>query len=245
MFHVDQLSAFIGGLLTFLAPCTLPLIPAYLAFIGGVRPGDESTSYRKTIFLNALGFVIGFSLVFMIFGMVSGAVGATLILYRKVIAQVGGVIVVLLGLSMLGVFHFPFMGNLPTKLPIFSKEAGFARAFALGFLFAIGWSPCLGPVLGTILVLATSHADVLYGGWLLLIYATGLALPFLVLAALYGHAVLYVGKLQTLLPIIGRIGALLIIGIGLLLVFGQFGSLNAYGLDIFAWFGIENLLDKM
>lgn len=245
MFPVDELSALIGGLLTFLAPCTLPLVPAYLAFIGGVRPGEDPTRHRRDIFLNALCFVVGFTLVFVAFGLISGALGATLVLHRTLISQLGGILVIILGLSMFGVFHLPFMGGLPTKLPLLAKEGGFARAFLLGFLFALGWSPCLGPVLGTILVLATSHADALEGGWLLFIYALGLAIPFLLLAALYGHAVAYVKRLQTILPIVTKVGAAIIVGIGVLLVLGQFGALNAYGVDIFSQFGLDGLMDRM
>lgn len=245
MFEVDQLSALIGGLLTFLAPCTLPLVPAYLAFIGGVRPGTDPALHHRQIFLNASCFVAGFSAIFIMFGVVSGALGTLLVLHRALIAQIGGVLVIVLGLSMLGVFHLPFAGNLPTKLPLFAKEGSLLRAFLLGLLFALGWSPCLGPVLGTILVIATSHGDALHGGWLLFIYALGLAIPFLLLAALYGQAVRYVEKLRSALPWITKIGAVVIIGIGVLLVFGQFGAINAYGVDIFEKFGLDGLIDRM
>ena len=247
MLDISVISAFIGGLLTFLAPCTLPLIPAYLAFIGGsVSTEKKHGSVRRGLLLNALAFVLGFSVIFILFGMASGAVGTYLVLYRKLLAQIGGVVVLLFGISMLGFFTLPSLSaTWGGFIPKWLKPGTLKGSFLLGLLFALGWSPCLGPILGTIYILAITKGTILSGGALLFVYALGLAIPFLFVAFLYGSAWTYVPTLSKYLPIISKIGAVLLIVIGILLIIGQFGILNTWVLTLFGDIGYDRFIELM
>lgn len=238
MFDVGFFSALLGGILTFFAPCTLPLIPSYIAFISGgdnrvgQAEGIGGMSMRRRTMLNALLFVFGFSIVFIAYGLVSGTIGHFLIIHRKLISQVGGLIVIYLGFSMLDFFRFPqllFGGRL--RLPRSISAGSRLGALALGSLFALGWSPCLGPILGTILLLAATGGTALYGGVLLAVYSLGLALPFLLIALLYGSTFSYLPTLERYLPLIQKAGGAMLVGIGLLLVLGQFGILNTWATE--------------
>ncbi len=249
MIEVSYISALIGGILTFLAPCTLPLIPAYIAFIGGGNQAPGVTPFsRNRLLANALLFVSGFSVIFILFGMASGVLGTYLILYRSLMAQVGGVIIILFGLSMLGVFSLPQVPPLfrMDRMRAWLPPAGSKRgAFMLGLMFSLGWSPCLGPVLGAIFGLAVVSGTVLSGATLLATYALGLAIPFLLVAFVYGSALTYVTKLQKYLSLISKIGGVFIVVIGLLLLMGQFGMLNTWAIQIFGDLGFNRYVELM
>ena len=248
---ITIISAFLGGLLTFFAPCTLPLIPAFIAFIGGqttsqVEVGRKINTHRRTIIISALCFILGFTIVFIFFGLASGALGSFLVLNKKLISQIGGVLIILLGLGMLRLIPLPsfsFFSHraIPSQIEKGTRTGG----FLLGLLFGLGWSPCLGPILGTIIVLAGSTGSATGGAILLFVYAMGLGLPFLLVSVLYGEAVGYVTSLSRHLPLISKIGAILIIIIGLLMVFGQFGVIATYGFDIYRIPALDYLLDLM
>ena len=186
---------------------------------------EAQTELQKRILMNALLFTLGFSLVFIFFGLVSGAVGIFFTGHRAVIASIGGVIIVGFGIAMLGDIPFPrFITRV--GLPRFLHPGRPFSAFMLGLLFALGWSPCLGPVLGTILLLAASSGTALYGAYLLTIYSLGLAIPFLFVALLYGSAFTYITPLAKYLPMIAKAAGALLIVIGVLLLMGNFGLLS-------------------
>lgn len=244
MIDVNFFSALLGGLLTFLAPCTLPLIPAYLAFIGGANNKNSPT--HPSLFSQAVFFVLGFTVVFMVYGLASGMLGNFLILYRKELAQVGGIIIILFGLSML---HFiklpPFFSFSGKPLPKVIHPGTRPGAFALGFLFALGWSPCIGPILGTILLLAATSGTALHGAFLLGVYSLGLGIPFLIVAYMYGAAFTYIKTLERYVPILSQIGAWMLIGIGLLLLIGQFGVLGSWANGFSSDSGYGGLVNYM
>jgi len=188
--------SFIAGVLMFLAPCTLPLVPAYLGFISGVSlkdldNGEASKALRGRIVFNGLMFALGFSLVFVLVGGAFGFVGSFFIQYRPILSRIGGLLVILFGLYFLSVFklsifnflkrdyHFSLIGMLKPGEPISS--------LLFGMTFAFGWSPCIGPVLGTILFLASTTATASSGAFLLFIFSLGFTLPFLALAFVIGH----------------------------------------------------------
>ena len=241
MIEIEYISALIGGLLTFLAPCTLPLIPAYIGFLAGSEKLENSAKRGRRIMLNAFLFTLAFSCVFVFFGLVSGALGQFFVLHRAFISRLGGVLVVVLGLSMLGVFDLPqfFSGK---KLPKLLQPGKPSSAFMLGLLFALGWSPCLGPILGTILVLA---GTALHGAFLLLVYSLGLAIPFLIVAAIFGASFAYLRSLLCILPYVNRIGGALFVLIGILLIMGDFGLLNVWVTDIFGDTWYTGLMNHM
>lgn len=244
MLDVGYISALIGGLLTFLAPCTLPLIPAYIGFLAGGNSRENDSLRRRRIFLNAVLFTSAFSLVFIFFGLISGVLGEFFVLHRALISQIGGVLVVLLGLSMLGLFELPQF-SIGRKLPKVLIPGSPLSAFLLGLLFALGWSPCLGPILGVILSLAASSGTAFHGGVLLLIYSLGLAIPFLVIAMLYGSSFSYIPRLARMLPYINKIGGVLFMVIGVLLLRGEFGLLNVWVQEVLGNTWYNNLMNYM
>lgn len=244
MFDIGYISALFGGLLTFLAPCTLPLIPAYIGFLAGA-PGAESERERsQKVMVNAVLFTLAFSLVFVFFGLISGTIGHFFVLHRALLSRIGGALVIVLGLSMLGLFTLPqfFSGR---KMPSILKPGHPLSAFILGLLFALGWSPCLGPILGTILVIAGTGGTALHGALLLLVYSLGLAIPFIAIAMLYGASFSYISSLAILLPYINKIGGMLFILIGILLIMGDFGLLNVWVEELLGNTWYNSLMDHM
>lgn len=245
MIEIPYISAIIGGLLTFLAPCTLPLIPAYLGFLAGSPSVSESKhSQQRRIFINAILFTLAFSLVFIFFGLASGAIGAFFILHRAVISKIGGILVVIFGLSMLGVFEIPQLMKWKT-LPRFFIPGNPLSAFLLGLLFALGWSPCLGPILGTILVLAGTGGTALHGALLLLLYSLGLAIPFLLIAGIYGTSYRYINTLTRILPYVNKVGGVMLMLIGALLIMGDFGLLSTWTQELWGNTWYTSLMDHM
>lgn len=232
MNEVSFFSALLGGILTFLAPCTLPLIPGYLAFIGGgstVSATGGAPRFRPSVMANATFFVLGFSVVFMCFGMASGAVGKFLILNKTAIAQAGGVFILYFGAAMLGWVPAPrWTWSTVMRWKGALSPGSRSGAFLLGFLFALGWSPCLGPILGAILLIAATKGTILSGGLLLGVYALGLALPLLLVAFVYGTAFTYVKAFEPYLRYVTFLGGALLMVIGLLMIIGQYGLLNAW-----------------
>ena len=202
------LSSFVAGVLTFLAPCTLPLVPGYLGFISGVPPEDledpaKAKFARRKIFLNGVFFVVGFSIVFVVFGTLAGLIGQELVAYRVWLTRIGGVLVILFGLFMLGALKIPFLqSDKRLKMPKFLKVGKPSSSLVVGGAFAFGWTPCVGPILGSILLLAGTSTTALEGGLLLLIFSVGLAVPFLLVALLYSKATQYIPKVSRYLKVV-------------------------------------------
>lgn len=235
MIEVSFFSALLGGILTFFAPCTLPLIPAYIGFLGGglrKESGEEAKEVRTHILRNALLFVLGFSLIFILAGVISGSIGKAYIRHHVIISQLSGVIIVFFGISMLGILPIPNLLEKifkSRKLPKSIVPGNPSSAFLLGILFAIGLGPtCLGPILGYISLLAATSGTALYGALLLTVYSLGIAIPFLVVALLYGSSFSYIAKLTKLLPLINRVSGVILIFIGVLLIMVNFGMLSVW-----------------
>lgn len=192
--------AFVAGILTFLAPCTLPLVPAYLGFISGTSAEDlkdpaKLSTMKRRIFLNGVFYVLGFSAIFITFGVLAGFLGSALAPYRIWLTRIGGIVVILFGLFMLNVFKIPFLlSEKQLRIPGVLKRGRPISSFALGAAFGFGWTPCVGPILGSVLLLASASATALEGGFLLLVFSLGLAIPFLAIAAGISSASHYVGR---------------------------------------------------
>lgn len=241
-------SAFIAGILTFLAPCTLPLLPAYLAFISGVDSDDlkkGKKNARMKILLNGLSFVIGFSIIFILFGTLAGLFGQTLAPFRIWLARIGGALVIIFGLYMLGAFNLKIFKGGNLKTPGWLKPGKPASSLAVGATFGFGWTPCIGPILGSILLLAGTTSTVTQGAFLLLVFSLGLAIPFMLIALLFGQATTYINKVSKYLGIISKIGGLFLILIGLLLVTNSFDLTIQYGYKIFDFIQYDRLLDYL
>lgn len=223
------LAAFLAGLFTFFAPCTLPLVPAFLGIISGVdseqfQDSSQISGIRKKVFLNALFYVFGFSLIFILFGVAFSFLGQVVIL-RIWMQRLGGIFVILFGLVMLGVLRIPFLErefNLKAKIPKFLTTPSKGNSFGIGALFALGWSPCVGPLLGSILLLAAGNDTVWQGALLLVVFSAGLAIPFLLVALLLGKAYAVLGRIKNTLQIINAIAGLFLVVLGVLLVSDQF-----------------------
>jgi len=190
------LSAFVAGLLTFLAPCTLPLVPAYLGFISGVSTKDLDTENpeavkeaRRKIVLNGIFFILGFTIVFVLFGTLAGVLGQGLTPYRIWLTRIGGALVMLFGLFMMGVFKIPYLQSQHSfNMPSFLAVGKPSTSVAIGGAFAFGWTPCVGPILGSILLLASTEGSALSGALLLGIFSLGLAVPFILISLAFGSA---------------------------------------------------------
>lgn len=243
--------AFVAGILTFLAPCTLPLVPGYLGFISGVSAQDlkdplKSKSARRKIFLNGLLFVIGFSFIFILLGSLFGLGGSALVEYRLWLSRIGGIFVMLFGLFMIGVLRLPFL-NIEKHLTGVKalKPGNPTNSLIFGATFAFGWTPCVGPILGSILTLAAASATVGQGAFLLSVFSLGLALPFLLIAGGIGSASNYIAKLSKYLNVISIVGGVFLIFLGILLFTNKLGVWVAYFYQWFDFINYERLLDYL
>ncbi|MBI4256625.1 sulfite exporter TauE/SafE family protein [Candidatus Uhrbacteria bacterium] len=248
--------AFIAGILTFLAPCTLPLVPAYLGFISGASAKDMrdprlAAVIRRRVLLNGVFYVLGFSLVFILLGLLFGIGGAALVMYQRVLIKIGGVFILFFGLYLVGVFdrilvlraalssehHFRLLYSLKPGTP--------SSSFIFGATFAFGWTPCVGPILGSILFLASSTATAWQGTFLLSVFSLGLAIPFLLIAWGVGHATQTIHRLSVVLPYVSTIGGILLITLGILLLTDQLGLWLSWAYRLLGLFQYERLLDYL
>ena len=243
------ISTFFAGILTFLAPRTLPLVPAYLGFISGVdqdalKNPETARAARRKIFFNGLAFIVGFSLVFIAFGVLAGIAGQALAPYRIWMARIGGILVILFGLFMLGFFKLPFFQS-DKRIPI-PKWLTLGRpssSLFIGGTFALGWTPCVGPILGSVLLLAGTSATAVQGGFLLAVFSLGLAIPFLIIALLFSRATRYIDSISKYLKWVSIIGGIFLILLGLLLVTDNFGLTIQYGYELLDFINYDRLLD--
>ncbi|MBI2618003.1 sulfite exporter TauE/SafE family protein [Candidatus Kaiserbacteria bacterium] len=244
-------ASFFAGLLTFLAPCTLPLVPAYLGFISGVdqealKNPETAEAARRKIFLNGLSFIVGFSLIFIVFGVLAGILGTALAPYRIWLARIGGILVILFGLFMLGFFKLPFFQT-DKRIPIpkWLTLGKPSSSLFIGGTFALGWTPCVGPILGSILLLAGTSGTALAGGLMLSVFSIGLAIPFLLIALAFSKATVYIEKISKYLKAVSVVGGVFLILLGLLLATDNFGLTIQYGYELFDFINYDRLLEYL
>ena len=242
-------SAFFAGLIMFLAPCTLPLVPAYLGFISGVSTEDlknpeTARAARRKILINGIAFIIGFSIVFILFGTLAGLIGQGLVPYRIWLSRIGGAFVILFGLFMLGVFKIPALQiDKRMKTPSFLTIGKPSSSLVIGSAFAFGWTPCVGPILASILLLASTSSTALQGAFLLAVFSFGLAIPFFLIAIAFANATKYIEKISKYLGWVSIIGGIFLILLGFLLVTDNFSLLIEYGFQVLKIPGYENIYE--
>ena len=224
------IAAFLAGLVSFLSPCVLPLVPGYVSLISGVGveqlKTQESQLLRK-VMLNSVAFILGFSVVFITLGAVATEVSQMLSRYRSTLAQIAGVVIILFGLHLTGVFKIK---ALYTDARLHSVKGGSTAwgAFVIGFAFAFGWTPCVGPVLTVILTFAAAQDSITKGIMLLAIYSMGLAVPFLLTALGVERFLKFYSRLRAHMHAIEVASGVLLIALGILLVLGRFTIISNY-----------------
>jgi cytochrome c-type biogenesis protein len=218
--------AFAAGVLSFLSPCVLPLIPSYLSFVGGVSLGlpDEQQRSRLQAFYQTLAFVLGFSMVFVVLGAAFSAALGALGRLTRLVNVVSGLVVVLLGANIL--FDFFKVLDLERRAHVTRRPAGLAGALVVGMAFGAGWAPCVGPILSSILLLAGSSGQVGRGLALLLLYSLGLGVPFVLTGLFFSRATRLLQRLRPHLALIRKVSGVFLIAVGLLIALGRLQRFN-------------------
>jgi len=214
--------AFLAGIMSFLSPCVLPLLPSYVSFITGISfedltTGADRSKIRYLTITNSLTFILGFSTVFVALGASSSAVGKFMFEYQEWIRIGGGILIIVFGLFVAGFLKVDFLMR-DKKVHLSGKPAGYVGTFLVGMTFAAGWTPCIGPILGTILLYASSQGSAFYGFKLLAVYSLGLALPFFISSLAINSFLSYSKKLMRYMRVIMIISGLLLILFGILLL---------------------------
>ncbi len=230
------LTVFVAGLLSFFAPCVVPLLPVYIGYLskGAENTGNKNEAEKKSKFafvdkrliFQTLVFVIGLSTAFVLLGFGAGAIGK--LLNNRIVLYVSGAIVIILGLHQIGLFKIKFLERTKKVEVEKSSKGGVLGAYLLGLTFSLGWTPCVGPVLATVLGLASSNGSALYGGFLMIIYSAGLALPFVLVSIFAGFFLTKFKKLNKHLGKIRVVGGVLIVIMGILLMTNSLNAISGW-----------------
>jgi cytochrome c-type biogenesis protein len=224
------IAAFVAGLVSFLSPCVLPLVPGYVSLISGVgveELKDQEASLFRKVMLNSVAFIVGFTIVFVTLGAFSTAVGQVAARYKSTLAEIAGVVIILFGLHLTGILRIKAL-YADKRLHNVKGGSTVWGAFVIGFAFAFGWTPCVGPILGVILGFAAAQDSVSKGIFLLTIYSLGLAVPFLLTSLGIERFLKFYGRFRRHMHAVEVGSGGLLIALGLLLVFGKFTLLSNY-----------------
>lgn len=241
-FEVSHIGALGAGILSFLSPCVLPLVPPYLCFIGGVSleqmTDDEELppGVMRAVLLSAVMFVLGFTTVFVALGATASTIGQWVADYLDVLSQIAGGIIIILGLHFMGVFRIPILYR-EARFHAESRPAGLIGPYVIGLAFAFGWTPCVGPVLAAILMVAGSESSITYGMGLLAVYSAGLGIPFFLAAVAMKPFMNFMTRFRKHLQTVERvIGALLVLT-GILFITGSMAEIAYWILETFPSLG--------
>lgn len=215
---MDYFIAFLEGIITFISPCLLPMLPIYISYFAGQTHEDN----KYTAVINALGFVLGFTLIFVLLGAFAGSLGRILIEYSTIVNIIGGIIIILFGLNFMDVLHIPFL-NSNHQINLDHSQAGFFSAMLFGIVFSIGWTPCVGAFLGSALMMAASRGDTLKGVLMLLSFSIGLGIPFVISAVLIDRMKSTFDFIKRHYQIINQISGGLLVLIGMMMATGLLG----------------------
>ena len=241
--EIGILTAFVGGIISFLSPCVLPLVPPYLAYLGGTTldriSGEEAEvdpRLARYVFISACFFVLGLATVFVALGMTASALGQVLLQNKVLLAQISGAIIVVLGLHFLRLFRIPMLDR-DVRFDGPARAGGLGTSYVIGIAFAFGWTPCIGPILGTILALAAQEETILSGTTLLAVYSLGLGVPFLIAAAFIGPFLRWARAFRRHMGLVEKaMGALLVV-VGGMMITGKFERMAWWLLETFPVLG--------
>jgi cytochrome c-type biogenesis protein len=224
------IAAFFAGLISFLSPCVLPLVPGYVSLISGAGVEElksPQAQLMRRVMVNSIGFILGFSVVFITLGAISTGLGQVAARYKHPLSIVAGVVVIIFGLHLTGIFQIKWLLQ-DTRLHSVKGSSTLIGAFVIGFAFAFGWTPCLGPILSAILVIASQEDKVLTGILLLAVYSLGLAVPFLLTSLLMERFLKFYSRFRSHMHALEVASGGLLIALGVLLVIGRFTLISSW-----------------
>lgn len=235
--NVSYAVAFVAGLLTFLSPCLLPLIPSFIAYITGVSFNDlkdagKTGEVRRKAIIHSLLFILGFSIIFVLLGLTATFIGKALFQYQKIIRIAGGILIIIFGLYLTGLLKLGFLVK-ERRFNIHAKGASYLGSFLIGVTFAAAWTPCAGPILGSILVLAGTKTDVVSGAKLLTVYSLGVAVPFFLTGVLINSFLAHINKIKKLISVVNVIGGIFLIFVGILVATNYLAIISQKFLGVF------------
>ncbi len=236
--NITYISAFVAGLLSFLSPCVLPLIPSYITYITGLSFADLQAEHpthkiRQQTMLHSLAFILGFTAVFILLGASATLLGGFLFQYQDVVRKVGGVLIIIFGIHVTGLFNLGILLG-EKRLNIHRKPAGYLGTFLVGIGFAAGWTPCIGPILSSILMIAATERTIYRGITLLLTYSMGLAIPFFLSAVALHQFLVFFNRFKKYIRIFEIVTGVFLIIIGVLIFSDYFTMLTRF---TNTWFG--------
>ncbi|HEV3511662.1 MAG TPA: cytochrome c biogenesis protein CcdA [Candidatus Sulfotelmatobacter sp.] len=224
------IAAFFAGLISFLSPCVLPLVPGYVSLISGAGVEElksPQAQLMRRVMVNSIGFILGFSVVFVTLGAISTEIGQLAARYKHTLSIVAGVVIIIFGLHLTGIFQIKWLLQ-DARLHSVKGSSTMIGAFVIGFAFAFGWTPCLGPILSGILVIAGEQDTVVKGILLLAVYALGLAVPFLLTSLLMERFLKFYSRFRSHMHAIEVASGGLLIALGVLLVIGRFTLISSW-----------------
>ncbi|EBA03353.1 cytochrome c-type biogenesis protein CcdA [Rhodobacteraceae bacterium HTCC2150] len=230
---VQILLAVFGGLISFLSPCVLPIVPSYLAYISGTTLADLTDGEKpNSAVMPAVFFVLGLSTVFMLLGFTASFLGQLYLQNQTILTQIAGVVIVVFGLHFIGIIRIPFLYR-EARVDVNTKGGSAFGAYILGLAFAFGWTPCLGPILSAILAMAADQGSTARGTMMLAFYAIGLGIPFLLSAIFLSRSMVLMTRIKRHMVLIERIMGALLVVVGLALIFGFFTRFSWWLLEAF------------
>ncbi len=241
MFGIDILDASLGvslviamaaGLLSFLSPCVLPIVPPYLAFMGGTSIDEMAAGRDRGVIIKALSFVLGLSTVFMFLGFAASAFGQMFLQYQEQMGIVAGVVIIVFGLHFLGIFKIPLLYR-EARIDAGDRGGSLIGAYVLGLAFAFGWTPCIGPILGTILSMVAQEGSVERGLVMMAFYAFGLGIPFILAAVFMRRFLKVMNRFKKHMGLIEKPMGVLLIVVGIMLITGAFTTMSFWLLETF------------
>lgn len=236
--------AFTAGVISFFAPCVVPLLPAYIGYITGVSFADLKKfgygPYVKKVLLSSLFYILGFSIVFVLLGSAAAGIGIALRRYGWLIQRAGGILIIVFGLEFAGILNIPFLARqFSFRLPERIYGVGYLRAFLVGIIFATAWTPCIGVILGSILTLAAVSKTLIEGSLLLFVYSLGISFPFVLVSLTLAWAPRYLTFISRFIGPISRVSGIFLAFVGLLLLTDTYKYLNAWIFNIIFRFGFQ------